>query len=92
MRKRYFKLEEVFTPSQPANYTFIPRDLVNKRLKRALKTPGKQIIIYGYSGAGKTTLLTNTLKEEKILPVITRCILGMTLSEILIDAFNQHAS
>lgn len=89
MRKKYFNLEEVFTPSQPANYTFIPRNLVNKRLKRALKTPGKQIIIYGYSGAGKTTLLTNTLKQEKIIPVITRCILGMTLSEILIDAFNQ---
>lgn len=89
MRKKYFNLQEVFTPSQPANYTFIRRDIVNKRLKRALNTPGKQIIIYGYSGAGKTTLLTNTLKEEKITPVITRCILGMTLSEILIDAFNQ---
>ncbi len=89
MRKKYFSIEEVFTPSQPANYTFIPRTKVNKRLKRALKTPGKQIIIYGYSGAGKTTLLTNTLKEEKITPIITRCILGMTLSEIIIDAFNQ---
>ncbi|WP_289039172.1 hypothetical protein [uncultured Zobellia sp.] len=89
MKKKYFSLEEIFTPSQPANYTFVERYSVNKRLKRALNTPGKQIIIYGYSGVGKTTLLTNKLKEEKLKSITTRCMSGMTLSDIVKDAFNQ---
>lgn len=89
MKKKYFSLEEIFTPSQPANYTFVERHSVNKRLKRALNTPGKQIIIYGYSGVGKTTLLTNKLKEEKLTSITTRCMSGMTLSDIVKDAFNQ---
>jgi len=89
MKKKYFSTEEVFTPSQPANYTFIERSSVNRRLKRALRTPGKQIIIYGFSGAGKTTLLTNTFKSEKIDSITTRCIVGMSLSEIIKDAFSQ---
>lgn len=88
-KKKYYKLTEIFTPSQPANYTFVERSSINKRLKRALNTPGKQLIIYGYSGAGKTTLLTNKLKEEKLNAITTRCMSGMTLSDIVKDAFNQ---
>jgi len=88
-KKKYFKLTEIFTPSQPANYTFVERISINKRLKRALNTPGKQIIIYGYSGAGKTTLLTNKLNEEKLECITTRCMSGMTLADIVKDAFNQ---
>ena len=88
-KKKYYQLTEIFTPSQPANYTFVERTTINKRLKRALNTPGKQIIIYGYSGAGKTTLLTNKLKEEKIESITTRCMSGMTLADIVKDAFNQ---
>lgn len=89
MKKKYFSLNEVFTPSQPANYTFVERYSVNTRLKRALNTPGKQIIIYGYSGAGKTTLLTKKLKEEKFDCITTRCMSGMTLADIVKDAFAQ---
>lgn len=88
-KNKTYLLEEVFTPSQPANYTFIERVSVNKRLERALKTPGKQIVIYGYSGAGKTTLITNKFKAKKIKSIITRCVLGMTLAEIVRDGFNQ---
>lgn len=88
-RKKYFKLTEVFTPSQPANYTFVERTSVNNRLKRALRTPGKQIIVYGYSGVGKTTLLTNKLREEKLDSITTRCMSGMSLADIVKDAFNQ---
>ncbi|HEA23095.1 MAG TPA: hypothetical protein ENH87_19575 [Pricia antarctica] len=88
-KKKYYQLTEIFTPSQPANYTFVERTTINKRLKRALNTLGKQIIIYGYSGAGKTTLLTNKLKEEKIDSITTRCMSGMTLADIVKDAFNQ---
>lgn len=88
MKKKY-RIQEVFTPSQPANYTFVERSSVNKRLSRALHTPGKQLIIYGHSGAGKTTLLTNKFKSDKIDSITTRCISGMSLSEIVLDAFNQ---
>lgn len=89
VKKKYYNLTEIFTPSQPAKYTFVERNSINKRLKRALNTPGKQIILYGYSGAGKTTLLTNKLKEEKLDCIITRCMSGMNLADIVKDAFNQ---
>jgi hypothetical protein len=84
-----YKLEEVFTPSQPAEATFVDRININKRLQRALRTPGKQIIIYGYSGVGKTTLLFNKLKHHDIKFIKTSCITGMTIQDIIIDAFNQ---
>ncbi|WP_298419788.1 ATP-binding protein [uncultured Kordia sp.] len=89
MTKKYFKHIEVFTPSQPANYTFVERESVNDRLTRAIRTPGKQIIIYGHSGVGKTSILIKKLKEQKIKYITTRCITGMTLKDIVTDAFNQ---
>ncbi|TVZ47435.1 ATP-binding protein [Olleya sp. Hel_I_94] len=88
-KKKKYTLEEVFTPSQPAKYTFVERSSVNNRLERALKTPGKQLVIYGHSGAGKTTLLTNKFKAKKIKSITTRCVTGMTLSDIVKDAFSQ---
>lgn len=84
-----YQLEEVFTPSQPAEVTFVDRIEINRRLERALRTPGKQIILYGHSGVGKTTLLTNTLKERGINYIKTNCITGMTIRDIVIDAFDQ---
>ncbi|AXO79606.1 hypothetical protein DZC78_04100 [Olleya aquimaris] len=87
--KKTYQLEEIFTPSQPAKHTFVERSSVKKRLDRAFRTPGKQIIIYGYSGAGKTTLLRNKLETENINYITTPCIKGMSISDIVIDAFNQ---
>lgn len=87
--KEHYQLEDIFTPSQPADITFVERNEINKRLERALKTPGKQIILYGYSGVGKTTLLTNKLRESQIKYIKTNCITGMTIDDIIIDAFNQ---
>ncbi|WP_419494253.1 EutP/PduV family microcompartment system protein [Chryseobacterium bernardetii] len=87
--KQHYQLEDIFTPSQPADVTFVERSEINKRLERALKTPGKQIILYGYSGVGKTTLLANKLKESQIKYIKTNCITGMTINDIIIDAFNQ---
>ena len=90
MRKReIYKLEEVFTPSSPAYHTYIERNIVNKRLERALRTRGKQIIIYGYSGAGKTTLLLNKLRNQEVSFIITRCTSNMSLKDIILDAFNK---
>ncbi|WPO82248.1 EutP/PduV family microcompartment system protein [Chryseobacterium sp. JJR-5R] len=87
--KTIYNLLEIFTPSQPADITFVERNEINRRLERALKTPGKQIILYGYSGVGKTTLLTNKLKESQIKYIKTNCITGMTINDIILDAFNQ---
>lgn len=90
MRKRIiYKIGEVFTPSQPARINYIERKHVNKLINRALNLSGKQIIIYGYSGAGKTTILANTLRERSIKYIKTQCITGMTIHDIVIDAFNQ---
>lgn len=87
--KTIYDLLEIFTPSQPADVAFVERNEINRRLDRALKTPGKQIILYGYSGVGKTTLLTNKLKESQIKYIKTNCITGMTINDIILDAFNQ---
>lgn len=87
--EKTYELEKVFTPTQPAHLTFVERSSINNRLNRALRTPGKQIVIYGYSGAGKTTILANKISHKEISCIITRCISGMTMTDIIIDAFNQ---
>jgi len=87
--KMGFLVQDVFTPSQPASLTFVERESVKKQLKTSLMTPGKQIIVYGHSGAGKTTLLVNKLEELNMGYITSRCIKGLTLNELIIDAFNQ---
>lgn len=86
---KYYNVTDIFTPCQPARYTYVERESLNKQLRRAFNTPGKQIIIYGHSGVGKTTILANKLKEFGIKTVTTRCIKDMSLFNIVSDAFNQ---
>ncbi len=86
---KIYNLGEVFTPSKPADLAFVERNEINRRVDRAIRTSGKQIIIYGFSGVGKTTLLFKKLKEFKINYIKTSCITGMTIQDIVIDAFNQ---
>lgn len=86
---KVYKLEEVFTPTQPAYYTFVERSAINDRLERAIKMPGKQIVLYGCSGVGKTTILAHKIRRKEISCIITRCVSGMTMNDIIIDAFNQ---
>lgn len=88
-KEKTYKLEQVFTPSKPADITFVERNEINKRIDRALRTSGKQIIIYGFSGVGKTTLLFKKLKEFNLSYIKTSCITGMVIQDIVIDAFNQ---
>lgn len=87
--KKHFFLYEVFTPSQPAYYTYVPRLSIDKRLERAFNTPGKQIIVYGFSGSGKSTILMNKLKSGNIKFISTQCMMGTTISDILIEAFDK---
>lgn len=90
-KQKTYNLEEVFTPSKPADLAFVERNEINRRIDRAIRTSGKQIIIYGFSGVGKTTLLSKKLKEFGINSIKTSCISGMTIQDIVIDAFNQLA-
>lgn len=79
----------VFTPSSPAKKSFVEREVINDQLVDALRTPGKQIIIYGHSGSGKTTLLINKLNQVYENHIITRCMKDSTIENILIDAFDN---
>ena len=80
---------DVFTPVVPAILTFIERVDINDKLVNALRTPGKQIVVYGHSGSGKTTLLVNKLDQLYECHLTTRCSDGLSLDQIFLDAFSQ---
>lgn len=89
MNSTRLRLEEVFTPTQPARATFIERSVINDKLVKALVTPGKQIVVYGYSGSGKTTLLVNKLEQFYEDYIVTRCTTGMSFDQIMLTAFDE---
>ncbi|MDK8263450.1 AAA family ATPase [Pseudomonas oryzihabitans] len=82
---------DVFTPSQPAKLSFIDRETINSGLVNALRTPGKQIVVYGHSGSGKTTLLSNKLYQTYEGHITSQCMKGMSFEQLVIDAFDQLA-
>jgi energy-coupling factor transporter ATP-binding protein EcfA2 len=87
--KKYITTK-VFTPSSLAQYSFVEREsMINSQLVDSLRTPGKQIVLYGYSGCGKSTLLSNKLNQVYENEIVTRCMKGMTLENILADGFDQ---
>ena len=90
MKKKIYDTYKVFTPTQPAINTFIERDnKVNNHLVDSLRTPGKQLVIYGHSGCGKSTLIINKLNQVYENTIITRCMKGMTFESLILDAFDQ---
>jgi len=86
-----YTIGEIFTPSSPATVNFIEREKINTRIVSALKTKGKQIVIYGNSGSGKTTLIENKLKQVYEKHIKTNCMEGMTYENVILDAFDQLA-
>ena len=80
---------DVFTPTRPARLTFIEREQINERLVDAIRTPGKQLVIFGHSGSGKTTLLVNKLHQIYEDHVVTRCMSGLSFENLILDAFDQ---
>lgn len=80
---------DVFTPTKPARIAFVERDSVNDKLVNSLTTPGKQIVVYGYSGTGKTTLLVNKLTQLYERHITTRCMKGLSFEQLVLDAFDQ---
>jgi superfamily I DNA and RNA helicase len=83
------RLRDVFTPTKPARLTFVERESVNDRIVSALRTPGRQAVVYGHTGCGKTTLLENKLNQLYEGHVTTRCMKTTTFQEMLLDAFDQ---
>lgn len=87
--KDLYKVSQIFTPASPAKINFVEREDINRRIVRALKTPGMQIIVYGQSGSGKTTLLENKLFQVYERHIKTSCMKGMNFESVLLDAFDQ---
>lgn len=80
---------DVFTPTSQARLNFVDRDSINDQLVDALRTPGKQIVIYGESGSGKSTILQRKLEQLYPDHVTTRCNSATTFDNLLLDAFDQ---
>lgn len=80
---------DVFTPTTQARLNFIGRAELDAALGDALRTPGKQIIVYGESGSGKSTLLVNKLDNLNLAKITTRCSGASTYSAIILNAFDQ---
>jgi len=65
------KLEEVFKTNGVPTYTFVePLEYV--RLKLALRTPGRGVVVEGPSGIGKTSAVERALEELKIGSKVTK--------------------
>lgn len=80
---------DVFTPTTPARLTFVERESVNTKIVNALRTPGKQVVVYGHSGSGKTTLLVNKLHQLYEKHITSRCMKGLKFETLILDAFDQ---
>ncbi|EGU4188748.1 TPA: ATP-binding protein [Vibrio parahaemolyticus] len=89
MATKEYLLKEVFTPAKPARVSFVNREKINRRVVRALETPGTQIVVYGHTGSGKTTLLENKLFEVYEKHIRTNCMMGTTFEQVVLDAFEQ---
>lgn len=81
-------VENVFTPSTAAVENYVPRPELEDSIKRDLKTPGKQLLVYGHSGSGKTTIIRKILKQEHIRYIITQCEEATTYEQIMLNAFD----
>ena len=87
--KNTYELKNVFTPTTSANISYIPRENVENKLRKALEIPGKQIVIYGHSGSGKTTVLNHLIREKSVTTIISRCTKNSTIDSIILDAFDE---
>ncbi len=86
--KEIFATYDVFTPSQPAELTFVDREEVNKQLVDSIRTPGRQLVVYGFSGSGKTTLINNKLNQLYSNVIESQCTKGTTIDQLKLEAFD----
>ncbi|MFO1322788.1 MAG: hypothetical protein U1F15_01880 [Burkholderiales bacterium] len=91
MTENIHSVVDVFTPTRPARLAFVERASINDKLVSSMRTPGKQIVVYGHSGSGKTTVLLNKLNQLYESHITSRCMLGVTFEQLVLDAFDQLA-
>lgn len=89
IRHTDYEAREVFTPTTPARRNYVERSSIDNKLIDALRTPGKQLIIYGESGSGKSSLLRNKLRQVYAYHIKTQCSAAMSYEQLLLDAFDQ---
>lgn len=80
---------DVFTPASIAQKNYVKRDYLIERLESYLRTPGKQLVVYGYSGSGKTTLVVNELKRLSIQCVKSQCSSDSTYNSLMLSCFDS---
>lgn len=82
-------IEKVFTLSSSADLNYVNRPKLERKIDKALKITGTQLIVYGHSGSGKTTLVRQALQRNKRNYIKTSCISTTTLEELIINAFDS---
>ncbi|WP_323596100.1 hypothetical protein [Aliarcobacter butzleri] len=80
---------DIFTPTSSADINYIERESLDSRIYSALRTKGKQIVIFGHSGVGKTTLLRKSLQKIYENEIISHCMKGITFESLVYDAFDK---
>ncbi|WP_298064093.1 AAA family ATPase [uncultured Rikenella sp.] len=83
------KLEEVFTPATAAEVNYVERKDIDAQLLSEMKTPGKQIIVFGHSGSGKTSSVRNLLNKNKFTCIRTHCESNTTFEQLIRNAFDE---
>jgi energy-coupling factor transporter ATP-binding protein EcfA2 len=80
---------DVFTPTTQARLNFIDRPALADSLVDSLRTPGKQLVVFGESGSGKSTLIQKKLVELYEGQITTQCRSDTTFDQLITDAFDQ---
>jgi len=86
---RKYSLDQIFTPTRAATFTYVERPALDYELRRCLNLPGTQIVLFGHTGGGKTTLVINELNKLRRKFVTTSCVEGMTVDGLIASAFDQ---
>lgn len=84
-----YLVQQIFTPNQHAKVNFVPRVDLENQLVDSLRTPGKQIIVYGHPGSGKSSVVRKKLMELYPANITTQCQRSMTFEQALLNAFDQ---
>lgn len=88
-KKKIYQLKQVFTPSSYAFTNYTKRPEVEDKFTKALEMPGMQIVVYGHSGGGKSTLVNKILKQKNINCILTPCVTGYSINQLILDAFDK---
>ena len=84
-----YEVDDVFTPTSPADKNFVEREEISENFVDALKTRGSQIIIYGHGGVGKTSLAENKIRQIYERHIEVTCTEDTSFDDLILDAFDR---